>query len=158
MSDQLLWYIWEEDDTAKLFKFVAERYHYRFTHLTTFHAAFALLPHERPHVIIAKRSLARIDDGIAFCQYIRTQAPYHTTPIILGYADLGGKRFADVYQAGANRCFGRVFDIEGVFTMVTTLQTNPLATHLMDQPEWQPRRRAPDRSDSYEGRSQEESK
>jgi CheY-like chemotaxis protein len=137
-----VWFIWEDDATMPmLFAFAAQQHGYGFTHLTTFAAATTLLPTGRPMVLIVDRSVETMDDGLAFCTMLRTQPTYATLPIIIGYADLGGKRFAEAYAVGANGCFGRVFDIAGIIRMIETVATNPSATGLYDKPEWQPRQK-----------------
>jgi hypothetical protein len=55
----------------------------------------------------------------------------------MGHVDPPSSRQEEVYQniynAGANACFGRVYDITDVLELIEILLKNPTATGLMDR-------------------------
>ena len=106
---------------------------YLLQHVTTFDAAYEGWLQQAPAIAIIKRSLQRDNDGLAFCTALRADAQLKALPIIIGWADMTGHSFEEAYAAGANGCFGRVFDIGGVFTMIERLVGEPTCTYLVDQ-------------------------
>jgi len=114
-------------------QFICSERAYEFQHFTTFGAAQEQWQQQPPTVAIIKRSLNTTNDGLAFCSVLRDDAHLSRLPIIIGWADMAGETFEEAYHVGANGCFGRVFDIGGVFTMIETLAREPAQTRLVDQ-------------------------
>jgi CheY-like chemotaxis protein len=128
--------IWNDDhEVALLFKFVCQQHVYQLQYYDTIALAYDHLLQDTPQVIVAKRSLTSLDDGIDFCRYSRSHPQLQHIPIIVGWADLGPDGFERAYQAGANGCFGRVYDIEGIFDEIQALIEDPTRTRLVDQPQ-----------------------
>lgn len=125
---------WDDDfELLLLMRYLCNERGYRFEHITTFDVAYARWCQQRPDVALIKRSLQHDNDGLAFCATLRADAHLKALPIIMGWADLGSHTFDEAYAAGANGCFGRVFDIGGIFTMIEQLARAPTHTHLVDQ-------------------------
>jgi CheY-like chemotaxis protein len=106
---------WNDDcDLLLGSRYICRERGYNLQHIPTFDAAKEQWQHQPPTVAIIKRSLTSIDDGLIFCSALRADAHLSRLPIIIGWADMIGQTFEEAYQAGANGCFGRVFDIAGV--------------------------------------------
>ena len=135
MSTLSLALIWNEDrDLILMTQLLCREHDYLFQHFTGFAGAQKHWRDHPPTVAIVKRSLDTIDDGLAFCRAIRADYQLQRLPLIVGWADMPRQPFEPAYEAGANGCFGRVFDIGGVFTMVERLAQDPTQTQLVDQP------------------------
>jgi CheY-like chemotaxis protein len=135
MSTLSLALIWNEDrDLILMTQLLCRERGYMFQHFTDFAGAQKHWYAHPPTVAIIKRSLDTIDDGLAFCRTIRADYQLQGLPLIVGWADMPRQPFEEAYEAGANGCFGRVFDIGGVFTMVERLAQDPTQTQLVDQP------------------------
>ena len=141
MTTISLAFVWnEEPDMILLMGYLCREHGYTlhsFTNLAGVHEQWHQQP---PTVAIIKRSLETVDDGLAFCRTIRADYHLQHVPLIVGWADMPRQPIEEAYEAGANGCFGRVFDIGGVFTMVEQLAQDPTRTQLVDQPV--PRRRS----------------
>ncbi len=131
ISVALIWN--EEHDLILMVQLLCRERGYVFQHFRGFAGVQEHWQHHPPSVAIIKRSLDTIDDGLAFCRTIRADYQLHHLPLIIGWADMPRQPFEEAYEAGANGCFGRVFDIGGVFTMVERLAQDPTQTQLVDQ-------------------------
>ena len=126
--------VWDDDrDLLFVSQYICRERGYDLQHITTFGAAKEQWQQQLPTVAIIKRSLNTTDDGLAFCSVLRADAQPSQLPIIIGWADMVGQTFEQAYQVRANGCFGRVFDIGGVFTMIEILARDPAQTGLVDQ-------------------------
>ena len=126
--------IWGDDHSMLLLtQYLCHEHGYALQYYTTFEAARELWKLTLPAVAIIKRSLSVTDDGLDFCAALRSDELTSRLPVIIGWADMSGQTFAEAYQVGANGCFGRVFDISGVFRMVELLADDPIRTGLVDQ-------------------------
>jgi CheY-like chemotaxis protein len=135
MTTLSLAFVWNEDrDIIVLTDHICRQRGYTFQPFTTFAGVQKQWQDHPPTVAIIKRSLDSIDDGLAFCRTIRADYQLQRLPLIIGWADMPRQPFEEAYQAGANGCFGRVFDIGGVFTMVERLARDPTRRQLVDQP------------------------
>lgn len=93
-------------------------------------------------VMMTLRSVETADDGIEFCRDLRRHGAQSSRamPVIIGWIDAVGSNntYDEAAQlctrAGANGCFGRVFDIGGIQQMVDRLLADPTRTQLHDQP------------------------
>jgi DNA-binding response OmpR family regulator len=125
--------IWDDTDMRILFEFLCKQRTYELQIYHDFRGTVDQLHRITPTVLIIKRSLYAFDDGIDFCRQLRHSKTLAFIPIIIGWADLGVDAFERAYAAGANGCFGRVYDIEGIFTMISALVHDPSQTRLVDQ-------------------------
>lgn len=112
---------------------------YRWVHVSSVEETLEQLSTNNYDIIITLRDVMFLDDGIELCRAIRTETKFkHTsTPIIIGWIDVGRNSYYEGSKlsilAGANGCFGRVFDMNGVKQMVDTLLDDPTVTDLHDQ-------------------------
>jgi CheY-like chemotaxis protein len=126
--------IWDDDrDLLLITQYICRERGYTLEHYPTFDTAREQWQHQVPTVAIIKRSLRATDDGLVFCAALRADVHLNQLPIIIGWADMIGQSFEDAYAVGANGCFGRVFDIGGVFTMIELLAQDPTQSGLVDQ-------------------------
>ncbi len=95
-----------------------------------------------PGLLIVLRCIEQMDDGLRLCQQVRTAAAeLAKMPIILGWADMFRNvenqnwetDYQQAFDAGANACFGRVYDITDVLEQVNLLLTDPTLTQLVDR-------------------------
>jgi len=139
MKQIIVCVIWSEgyDDDMSLFKYLCKEKGYLFQHVSDLKLGYEHLKSNQPDVIIVKRYIHLQDDGIDFCKQIRHNERYSKIPLIVGWADIRGGgpfgTFEEAYLAGANGCFGRVYDIAGVFQMIDSLLENPTLEKLADQ-------------------------
>ncbi|WP_110517825.1 hypothetical protein [Herpetosiphon llansteffanensis] len=90
-----------------------------------------------PQILIVKRTLITLNDGFQWAVESRNNPQLSTIPILVGAIDPVGHPYqasADrAYQLGINGCFGIVFSLEGIDSMLRTLLTNPKHVGLSDQ-------------------------
>jgi CheY-like chemotaxis protein len=135
MSAISIGFVWNDDPAMLLvMQYLCHERGYVLQSFTSFPDAKDHWRQHPPTVAIIKRWLTSADDGLVFCRAIRADGDLRHLPVIVGWADMQQQPFEEAYVAGANGCFGRVFDIAGVFAMVELLAYNPAETHLFDQP------------------------
>jgi DNA-binding response OmpR family regulator len=90
-----------------------------------------------PALLIMRSFVNEPKDGLDFIRKIRMDSSISYFPIIMGWADFTYKTteqgYQEAFEAGANACFGRVFDITEVLEEVEILFNDPTATHVMDR-------------------------
>src|SRR5688572_1292028 len=112
MSSARILMIWDDRDLIKMFTIFFERHGCIVHSADSFETGFATCLHQPPDILIIPRTLSNQDDGLEFCQRIRTTSTLSQNPIIVGYADLAPERlkrddaYQQVHEAGANACFG----------------------------------------------------
>lgn len=130
--------IWPEgyDDDVLLFKVLCKEKGYSFQYFSNIASGQDYVNSDQPDAIVIKRFVHLQDDGIDFCRQIRQDESNSRIPLIVGWADIRRDSFGtfeEAYLAGANGCFGRVYDIVGVFKMIDILLENPTLSRLADQ-------------------------
>lgn len=139
MASTEIFIIWDDVDMIKLFTFFFEKNGYTTDSAYSFEDGLATCLHQPPKLLIIRRTLKSQDDGLGFCQEIRATPILAHIPVIVGYADLPPSwiervdAYQQAYEAGANACFGRVYDITDVLEEVKILLTDPTITHLVDR-------------------------
>jgi hypothetical protein len=130
--------IWPEgyDEDMLLFKVLCKEKGYTFQYFPSIASGYESINDNQPEVIVIKRFVHLQDDGIDFCKQIRQDESNSRISLIVGWADIRRDSFGtfeETYSAGANGCFGRVYDIVGVFKMIDSLLENPTLVGLADQ-------------------------
>lgn len=111
--------IWTEgyDDDMSLFKTLCKEKGFTFQYFSSVISGYKCIKDNQPNVVIVKRTVLSQDDGLVLCRQIRQDEHNSKNPLIAGWADIRGT-FEEAYLAGANGCFGRVYNIVGVFQMI----------------------------------------
>jgi ActR/RegA family two-component response regulator len=126
--------IWDDDrDFLFITQYIFRERGYTLEHHQTFDTARAQWQSQAPTVAIIKRSLHTANDGLVFCSALRADIQLKRLPIIIGWADMIGQTFEEAFAVGANGCFGRVFNIDGVLTMIELLAQDATQSGLVDQ-------------------------
>ena len=77
-----------------------------------------------PDLLIVQRTVGKQDDGFELCRQLREIESLPYFPIVIGFIDVWQKweiGSALGYQAGADLCFGRVFDVVKVVKDISKL-------------------------------------
>jgi DNA-binding response OmpR family regulator len=132
----LLW--WNEDqDMVNMFSFCLGEHGFLMESVGSFDACLESCMSRPPILLIINRSGNWPNDGLEHIRRIRSHPAISYFPIIMGQADLGllGKErgYQEAFEAGANACFGQVFDIANVLALVKRLIDHPAATGLWDR-------------------------
>jgi hypothetical protein len=132
--------VWSEADElllSTLFKFLLQPPRYHAEYRTEVNAAYERCVGQIPTIIIIKRTIQDKDDGLMLCQRLRNTASLRSVPIILGWIDIPSDPYPSrailAQEYGANGCFGRVCNIEGLQHMILHLIDNPMTRGLLDQ-------------------------
>ena len=138
MSPARILIVWDDDeDEINIFTQVFERAGYMVQSVRTCDEGIAACLRQPPDILIVPRVIEHQNKGIEFCQRVRAISNLPRFPIIVGYADIGHSKWQEAYQqaydAGANACFGRVFDITDVLEEITLLLANPTITNVVDR-------------------------
>ena len=134
MHNILIDFVWPyDDDLILLSRYICRERGYRMLQFETFRAIYEHWQNQLPTVVVVKRTLYELNDGLAFCADIRANPQFSDVPIIVGWADMPRQHFEEAYATGANGCFGRVFNIGGLFHMIEALAINPTKRGLVDQ-------------------------
>jgi len=91
-----------------------------------------------PDLVITLRLIQEPEDGLTLCQKLREAS---SIPIIMGWADMvpydqdqsWEVAYQQAFDAGANACFSRVFDIADVLEQIRLLVADKTITHLFDR-------------------------
>ena len=127
-------FVWpDEDEVILLSRYICRERNYSMLHLETFQAAYESWQNQLPTIVVVKRMLYALNDGLVFCADVRANPQFGHLPIIIGWADMPRQRYEEAYAVGANGCFGCVFDISGFFQMIEELAINPTKRGLVDQ-------------------------
>lgn len=95
-----------------------------------------------PDLLITLRLVQKPEDGLRLCQQLRASTDkLSTLPIIMGWADMfrygqdqgWDADYQQAFDAGANACFGRVFDVTDILELVELLMIDRTLTHLIDR-------------------------
>jgi CheY-like chemotaxis protein len=121
------------DDDISLFKELCKEKGYSFHCFSSIALGYKYINDSQPDVVVVKRVVFSQDDGLDLCQQLRQDERYSKLPLIVGWADIRGNSFDEAYSAGANGCFGRVYDIIGIFQMIDNLLEDPTLDRLADQ-------------------------
>lgn len=89
-----------------------------------------------PSLLIVQRFVHESGDGLRFVRLLKSDSSISHIPIIVGWADVSRDNsehgYEEAFEAGANACFGRVFDIADVLRQIEELLDNPTATGIVD--------------------------
>jgi CheY-like chemotaxis protein len=130
--------VWDDDkDMIRMFTYVLEKDGHVVQSATSWDEGLTTCLRQPPDLMIVHRLLDEQNKGLEFCKQVRSEVALPNFPIIVGWADIGASNWKDGYQqafdAGANACFGRVFDIADVIEQVWILLDNPSVTNLVDR-------------------------
>jgi CheY-like chemotaxis protein len=127
----------EDEDYAKMLSVYLQKSGYSTTSVKSFHECVKFYESNPPSLLIMRSFIDEPRDGLEFIQRIRQESGISYFPIIVGWADFSYEKREQGYQeffaAGANACFGSVYDITDVFEEIEVLLKDPRATHLMDR-------------------------
>jgi CheY-like chemotaxis protein len=139
MVSARIFIIWNNEVMINLFAYALEQTGYITQSAYSYEDGFAACVRQPPDLLVIPRFIVQQDDGLDFCRQVRGTPPLSRVPIIVGYADLARNRvkweeaYQQAYEAGANACFGRVFDIGDVLEQITILLANPAVTNLVER-------------------------
>lgn len=87
--------------------------------------------------MITCRLLLQPDMTLDLIQRLRSNSRIPYIPIIVGSAGFTRSEkesgYQEIFQAGANACFGYPFDVKDILEQVKVLARNPSVTHLVDR-------------------------
>lgn len=137
MTIQSVLVIWNDPDFKTLFQFTLERHGYEVFLANSFEQGLTVCRQNQPDLLIMPHYQIDLENGLDFCRKLRTDDVFGKLPIILGFIDHLPREWRQAYKpafaAGANACFGRVFDISDVLEQVSLLLADPTLTHLPDR-------------------------
>ena len=129
--------IWDEIDIVNLFLHVFKTPEYVIETATNLNDGVAIIKNDPPDLLIIPRRGERENDGFEFCQQLRINSEIPRFPVIVGWADeldLSPREcIQQVFEIGANACFGRVFDISDIVPLVNMLLEDPSLNKLADR-------------------------
>lgn len=130
-------FVEDDVDIINMFVYVFEKSGYKAYPIQSYAEAFAACVAQAPDILIIGLLPFSPDEALGLCRELRTTITNLRFPIIMGHVDPPSSRQEEVYQniynAGANACFGRVYDITDVLELIEILLKNPTATGLMDR-------------------------
>lgn len=137
MVSHLVLIIWDDPDTRTLLQFALEQNGYDVLLANSFNEGFVLCNQNRPDLLMMPHYKIGLENGLDFCRKLRSDIAFGKLPIIIGFIDHTPREWRQAYEpafvAGANACFGRVFDISDVIEQVRLLITDPTLTNLPDK-------------------------
>ena len=89
------------------------------------------------HVLITDCSFSQPNIVLEFIRKFRAHPHISYIPIIVGNANFADNKeeygYVEFFRAGANACFGHVFDIEEVLKQIKILIDKPTTKNLIDK-------------------------
>ncbi len=140
-SPRILCVLQDQDD-IKLFTFFFTKHGFVVQGVCSVEEGLQVCRTDPPDLLITLRLVQESEDGLRLCRQVREfSAQLSTLPIIMGWADIfphGQNQdweagYQQAFDAGANACFGRVFDITDVLEQVKLLIADRTLTHLIDR-------------------------
>ncbi len=141
-SSQRILCVLQDQDDINLFTFFFTKHGFAVQGVCSAEEGLQVCLTDPPDLLITLRLIQASEDGLRLCQQLReTSAGASTLPIIMGWADIfphGQNQdweagYQQAFHAGANACFGRVFDITDVLKQVKLLTADRTLTHLIDR-------------------------
>lgn len=135
----LTWNRRNDFDTHCMFSIFFEGYGHQVDIAKSFDDCFEICKNQPPTVLMIHRCIHNPNDGLDFIRKIRSCSDIPYFPVIVGWADYPFNRgekhrhYEVAFEAGANACFGAVFDTTDVLRQVETLAANPEAKGLIDR-------------------------
>ena len=131
----LLW--GNDEDDINFFSFALREHGYFMESVKSFDECAEFCKNKPPVLLIMRSFLDEPRDGLDFIRKTRTDSSISYFPIIMGWADITHQEkeqgYQEAFDAGANACFGRVFDITDVLEEIKILFNDPTATNVMDR-------------------------
>ena len=141
MSKNRILLFWEDDqDIIAMFSLYFQEHGYPVEDVKSFDECVEKCKSKTPILLIIQRFMEgySISIGLEYVRKIRENTKINYFPIIVGWADFShtDKKlgYHEAFEAGANACFGRVFDITEILEQVKLLHANPSLTGLVDRP------------------------
>jgi len=138
MSENNILIFWEDDpDLVTMFSIFLQEHGYRVTGVESLDECIKECESKTPIVLIIQCFMEGSTAGLEYIRKIRTHPNIPYFPIIVGWADFPNiddkHGYSEAFEAGANACFGRVFDITDVLKQVKLLHNDPALTGLIDK-------------------------
>lgn len=144
MSKNNILLFWEDDrDLKRMFSILLREHGYLVTTVASFDECVEACVYNSLVLLVIQRSINEMGlihifcDGLRLVRKIRAHSSIPFLPIIVGWADIPLKdrnqRYHEVFEAGANACFGAVFNVTVFLKQIRTLQSNPTLTGLVDR-------------------------
>lgn len=140
-SHKILCVLQDQDD-VELFTFFFTKHGFTVQGVCSTEEGLRVCLTNPPDVLITLRRVQESEDGLHLCQQLRkSSTSLSALPIIMGWADISPytenrgweAMYQQAFDAGANACFGRVFDITDVLEQVGLLMADQTLTHLIDR-------------------------
>jgi CheY-like chemotaxis protein len=135
MPSPLILVFWDDTDIIQALSHFFERDGDAVLSARSYDEALLACQRRPPDILILLRFMQQhqgIEDGIEFRRHLPEWPNLPRFPIIVGYVE-GASARQKVFDAGANGCFGRVFDPNDVLEEVKILLAAPTTTHLVDR-------------------------
>jgi len=144
MSKHRILFFWEDDeDLIKMFSIFLREHEYYVDSVKSFDECIESCEGNAPILLVIQRFINDfgfindLGDGLEFVRKIRSHPNISYFPIIVGWADFPQKDkkqgYGEAFEAGANACFGSVFDTTDVLEQIRLLHNNPMITGLADR-------------------------
>ncbi len=141
-SSQRILCVLQDQDDINLFTFFFTSHGFTVQGVCSTEVGLQVCLTDPPDLLITLRLIKTSEDGLRLCQQLRESSTrLATLPIIMGWADIfphgqaqgWEAAYQQAFDAGANACFGRVFDITDVLEQVKLLLADRTLTHLIDR-------------------------
>jgi CheY-like chemotaxis protein len=141
-SSQRILCVLQDQDDINLFTYFFANRGFAVQGVCTVEEGLQVCLTDPPDLLIILRLIREPEDGLRLCQQLREPSTgLSTLPIIMGWADIfphsqnqdWGVAYQQAFDAGANACFGRVFDITDILEQVELLMADRTLTHLIDR-------------------------
>jgi len=141
MSKNNILFFWEDDrDIKRMFSTLLREQGYLVTIVSSLDECIKVCMHHSPLLLIIQRSINEmgiinvLGDGLHLVRELRAHVNIPYLPIVVGCVDFPiinrpPKQY-DVFDAGANACFGAVFDVPVLLRQINALLKNPTLTGL----------------------------
>jgi len=141
-SPQRILCVFQDQDDINLFTYFFTNHGFTVQGVCSVEEGLQVCLTDPPDLLITLRLIRTSEDGLRLCQQLRESSTrLSTLPIIIGWADIfphdpnqdWEAAYQQAFDAGANACFGRVFDITDVLEQVRLLLADRTLTHLIDR-------------------------
>jgi DNA-binding response OmpR family regulator len=138
MAENRILIFWDNDkDIVNMFTYFFREHGFFADSVNSFEECLEFCSKTPPSVLIIDRSPFQSGNVLSFVREIRSNSNISYFPIIVGGTNFTINKKADgyteVFAAGANACFGHVFDITDVLEQVNTLIEDPTTKELVDK-------------------------
>jgi DNA-binding response OmpR family regulator len=138
MAESKILIFWDDDkDIVNMFTYFFREHGFFVDSVNSIDECVEFCSKTPPAILIINRSPFQSGNVLSFVKEIRSNPSISYFPIIIGGANFTSDRRVNGYHegfaAGANACFGHVFDITDVLEQVKILIEDPTTKELVDK-------------------------